>query len=258
MKKHNYDNLIKTTEAFVNKYQDDDNFKDMIGWLTGERKDGQAILRFEGDLGVRYRVAVPYLEKLYLVFWFQFCEDGSLYLGVRDKNSEHHQAGTVKSIDGKIQINMNGESLSPKLDENEVKDRFSFHGSGEIHDGQIGHTTYRNPLISIKEQEEVCWVCFKELNQFETIETRKKDDISLLMDVPEKHFLIMHALIAPSSKVQLQGINDGKNNEFLLIDFHGVKEIGDVTLQFVFAPCFAEELPQRSVVVWPTLEKANM
>ncbi len=184
--------------------------------------------------------------------------NGSLYFGVRYKNSEHRIPGKVIPVDGKISINMNTETLLQKLDASRIKDRFSFHGSGEIHDGQIGHTTYREPLISTKEQSELFWIYFKELNYFEEIQQLRKGDISLMMSIKEKHMLILHTLITPRNNVQLQPINNGKNNMFVLIDFHGIKEIGDITLQLVFAPRINPEAPQSSIVIWSTKDSKNI
>lgn len=252
MKNRNYSKLKETIDNFVCEYQDDEELGEMVKGLISGNPDGNMVLCFEGDVGTRYRVIATYLGKDYIVCWFQFCEDGSLYFGVRDKNSEPHATGQVKSLNGQISIRVTDDALPPALNKDETKERFSFHGSGEIHDGQIGHTTYREPIIRAKEQSELFWACFKELNLFEEIQHLKRDDISLMINIQEKHALMLHVLIAPSNKTQLHGINDGKNNMFILIDYHGIREIGDVTLQLVFAPGINAEVPPHSIVVWPT------
>ena len=254
MKNHNYMKLMNTIDEFVKEYQNSAEFGEMIRGFNNGSEEGNIILRFEGDVGAKYRIVVPYLGKKYVVCWFQLCTDGSLYFGVRDKNSEPRASGTVKSVDGKITINMNSDELPPKLNGCETKDRFSFHGSGEIHDGQVGHTTYRKPIIQTTEQSELFWVCFREICFFEEIQQQRKDDISLNVYIPEKHMLVLHALIAPSDKVQLNGINNGKGNVFVVINFRGLVSVGDLSLQLVFASGANSEVPQRSIVVWPTTD----
>lgn len=253
-KKSNYYELMNTIKNARKEYKDNETLA-MLDQCLSPILNGHMVCMFEGDLGAKYRIIVPYLDKKYVVFWFQFCKDGSLYFGVRDKISDKHHGSRTKSVDGNIIINMNEDVLPINETNKLTKDRFSFHGSGEIHSVEVGETTFREPILETREQKELFWVCFRELNNFEEIQISRKDDIDILVNVKEKHMLILHAFIAPSNKVQLAGINDGNNNHFLVINFPGTDSEEELALQFVFTAGPNAEVPDRSIVVWPTIEK---
>lgn len=254
-KQGNYPKLKAEIEYVINEYKDDPVLSQLINRLQAGTKDGHVVLTFDGDVGTKYRILVPYLGKIHVVCWFQMSSDGSLYFGIRDKNAEKRKAGKVRTENGFISIDLNEEHLSPIIADGIVKDRFSFHGSGEIHDLDDNNTTFRPPIRELKEQSELFWVLFKEISKFDECVQPRKNDISIITDMEEQHPLLLHALISPTDKVQLQGINDGANNFFIAINYSGIEGVGDISLQLVFTALATSEQPKRTVVIWPTLDK---
>ena len=252
-KQDNYYKLKADVEQVIKEYQNDPELGEQLRRLKVGVEEGQAFLVFDGDVGTKYRIAVPYLNKIYIVGWFQLSSDGSLYFGVRDENTDKRKAGTVKSEGGMITIDVNEKNLPPLITDSKAKDRFSFHGSGEIHDLEVGHTTYRPSIRESTEQSELFWVVFKEISKFDECQQLRKNDISIMTVIQEKHALALHAWISPSDKVQLHGINDGNNNFFIIINFHEIDTVGDLSLQLVFSPLPDPEAPERTIVVWPTI-----
>ena len=207
---------------------------------------------YEGKIGEKYRIVVPYKNKFYAIFWFQFCSDGSLYCGLRDKISQKREPGIVHYENGVYSINLDEAKNKRVLEK--AKDRFSFHASGEIHDPQIGHNTQRVPISKLREQSEVFRVFFQNLANFECIHQTRKNDLCVLANIDEEYSLILVAYIAPKSKTVIQPINDGKNNYIMLLNYPAAEDLGEFCIQLCFAPNVEKGTHDISILAWPTQE----
>ena len=211
--------------------------------------NGAKIGFYDGVLGQKYRIIVPYEDNFYAVFWIQFCADGSVYCGIRDKAGKAHEPGAVTQENGRLILNLNDVQGRHLLEKS--KDRFSFHGSGEIHDPQIGHNTYRRATKDIDTQEELFRVVFKNISKFEHISQSRKTDICILTNIEPEHALLLTAYISPKGKAKIPSLNDGANNYIVCLSFPKSDEIDEFSIQLCFAPTVEKGTPDISVLMWP-------
>jgi len=216
-------------------------------------KDQSIVAVYDGIIDKVQRVIVPYCDKFYVVFWYKFSSDGSFYCGIRDKDATQ-MTGGVTSVENGI--------LSVVVDENNFenkpkKDRFSFHGSGEIHAPLLGENTYRLPITDIKHQDEIFKVLFKDISLFEEITVPKKLDLCTLMYVPEMSGLMLDVSISPLGQNDLKSFNDGKNHFTAVINYKATDKIPAFTIQFVFVAIPTENKPKYSILAWPARQELS-
>ena len=254
-KKHNYHKLMADIKAVINEYQNDPEIGDYLKSFDNISDGRIATLVFDGDIDTTYRLAIPYKNQIHVVAWFEFARDCSVYFGIRKESTEKRKTGSVKSVDGQISINTNEEHLPPLITDAPTKDRFSFHGSGEIHNGEVGHNTYRQAIRETREQSELFTVAFERISSFKTIQTTRKTDIEIPLNVLENQMLLLRAYIAPTDKVELIGVNEGAPHFFVIINFPDADAVQPLSLLLVFSTILAEPSPpDRTIVLWPTIE----
>ena len=256
VKNNNYDKLINDINAVINEYQNDLEIGEQLKAFGDTIDSGSLVIVFNGDLGTRYRIAIPDKEKMRIVAWFQFARDCSIYFGVRKKSMVKRKTGSVKSIDGQITINLNEEYLPPLIIDTPTKDRFSFHGSGEIHNGEVGNNTYRTPIKKTEKQSELFTVAFEKVSNFDDVQDLRKNDIEIKLNISENQMLILRAYISPTDKVELVGINEEAPHVFLVINFLESDANKPLSLILVFSTILADPSPpDNTTVIWPTIDK---
>ena len=92
-------------------------------------KDKGAVAFYDGEFKKSYRIVVPYNNKVYAIFWFEVSSDGSLYCGIRDRQSKRMANGVLECQDGTLTVKYSDMDFKSKP----TKDRISFHASGEIY-----------------------------------------------------------------------------------------------------------------------------
>ena len=254
-KKHNYYNLMNDIKAVINEYQNDPEIGGILKSFDNISDSEMATVVFDGDLGARYRIVIPYNDKNYGIAWIEFTQDCSVYFGVRKESTEKRRTGSVKSVDGKITINTNEEYLPPLITDAPTKDRFSFHGSGEIHCSEVGRNTFRPSIRQAQEQSELFTVAFEKISNLDEAEAERKTDIRIPLNILENQILILRTYIAPTNKVKLIGVNEGAPHFFVIINFPESDAVQPLSLILVFSTILAEpSLLDRTIVVWPTIE----
>lgn len=203
---------------------------------------------YEAEIGVKYRIVVPYMNSFYAVFWLQFHEDGSVYFGIIDKEATKYKSGVVNENNGLFSINLEDEVPYKPIGE-AFKNRFSFHGTGEIHDPATHEETFRLPTNQVNQRDELFKVFFKEISRFRCINQTRKSDLCVRLYTPPQHMLVLTATIIPT---EMLSIGSGNQDSYTaILSFPEHNDIRALSIELRFEPCVDEGSPDVSLVVWP-------
>ena len=209
----------------------------------------------------RIRIVIKRNGSWIPIFWFKASKDGSLYLGPRYKNVKTMKFGKGKETEqGTRIVYSEGEEI---LDDEILNvSKLSFHASGVIHSG--GNRYFRDPLINLIEQDEICFVLFEYIDNFEKIDISKirKKDICLNYPFDMERPISARLFASPSNLSKLVVYNTPKtkyqvNPTFI---YPGIKlESGDtLTLQLLFSHGPKGAWPPLTYVVFPsTIDDAS-
>jgi len=185
--------------------------------------------------GDRIRLLLRYQETWRPIFWFKLAKDGSVYLGPRLPKISELKKGKAKSL-GNNQFRVqyaDGELITnPDL----IKQaKLSFHASGVVN--VPGDRISGEVLRSLKEQILLCFIILRHPKHFDAIDDSKikKRDVCLNCPIDENRPLWAQLWIAPNTKVE-PIIHDSVNWQLnSIFCYQNLKEIQNLTLQFVLA-----------------------
>lgn len=199
--------------------------------------------------GDRIRVVVQYGGTWRPVFWLKVGKDGSVYCGPRFTSIATLRKGSKFVQEGRVSIKYEeGQEVTDPALRKSAKT--SFHATGIVN--AAGDRLYRDPLRTIKEQQELCWVLFQHPSQYSPASKIEDRDICLNYDLDERRPLQGSLFVAPSDKWRIVRIQSATNQINLLLAFSKLTGCPDLLVQFILHHGVTGPWPPYTYLVFGT------
>jgi len=218
--------------------------------MTGDQHYECAV--YNPSIGDRLRVLIRYGGLWRPIFWFQFKQDGSLYLGPRFINIDRLRTGRQTAQGGSFTIKYaDGQEVSdPRLLRTT---KISFHASGIIH--VAGDRLFRDSLRNIQDQQELCHVAFQHPNCFAPDSKIQRRDILLDYAFDEQRPLCGLMVITPTDKAKRIEFPGVSYQRVLAFPFSGLSGVPDLILQLILYHEPISPWPPETYVVFTSINE---
>lgn len=204
---------------------------------------------FSGEVGVVYRLALPFEGTWRRMLWFQVKEDASIYLGLCLKHLRWMRRGSKPFRNGQVTIGY--DEGEPVTEASLIKNpKASFHGSGVIH--AAGEFSSTEPLRSIREQREVCRVLLQHPSTFPTIRVPRRHDICIGYEFDESRPLQGIALAAPPDRARVILVRGARRQTTEWFEFNDLEAVPGLVVQIVLGDGPEAPWPPGSLIFFQT------
>ncbi|NCB75030.1 MAG: hypothetical protein EOM51_09860 [Clostridia bacterium] len=214
---------------------------------------------YDGVLGKKHRIIAMYQDTYRPIFWFQVCQDGSIYcapdLTVNEERTIYTGITKTDAM-GVLTFDFDQiETAATKVDPMTLESfKTSFHGSGVIN--TLGGRVYRHSIRQTSCQEELCIVFFAHPTKFKEIHVARKTDIPLRFLLDDDYPLALQISISAPSCTTFGNYPNERNDSInMLFEYKGIAEIDKLSLQLSFGMPSKGNWPKLSLIAFRTEEE---